>query len=155
MTSNSLRWKRNIRIIMFVLTILFIEAWRWGYRISLQANQGRQIAEIYNYVQCLILRRKKPFCRLFFSLLFLSKTPADCVLRLYVSATMTIIFLSFFFLRCLLASALFGFFNKTVWRHWITAWRQRSNPFSRSTMGLMGVTLSADGENSAMSITDG
>ncbi len=58
MQSNSFVWSRNIRIVAFVLVMLFIEVWKWGWRMSIQAHQRKYILAAYAYVLCFITSSK-------------------------------------------------------------------------------------------------
>ncbi len=59
MNANEIVWSRNIRIIAFVLVMLFVECWKWSFRMSIQADQKNKILAAARYVECFITQSGK------------------------------------------------------------------------------------------------
>ncbi len=130
--------------------------------LSISAKQRTYIRDTENYVKCHIFQRECLFVLLSGDILFtiftLLPTTANCPRGERLNQTLVTMFFSLFFLRCLVASILFGC-NVDVMKHWRYALLYKLNPFSRSTTAPTTSAVSIysktnDGE-SRVSIADG
>ncbi len=44
---------------LFLFVFLFIELWKWSYRLYILANQRDHVNDLAKYVECLVTQRKQ------------------------------------------------------------------------------------------------
>jgi len=110
---NKWRWNSNIRMILFLLVFLFLESWKWGYRIYLYAIQKRVVDDMSDTFTCAVVNQ-------------------SCSFGERVDPATNIVFILFFYAGFVVIAVLFAA-NPEVSKHWGSAFRAGSNPFSASS----------------------
>lgn len=139
---HAYKWSRNFRIFLFLLVLLFVEVWKWSYRLFLIPRTSEYSHSIYNYTRCSVFGRKylkyeKGLCDTYIERLrrwererekeegkeWHSRTmrphcpfTADCV-RGAQQTRMAGVFVAMVFTPPIIVSALF-MANSDLYRHW-------------------------------------